>query len=50
MNFGRTEPLPNRPKRVSAETEYSAIFFKGSAEYSAELQNIDNAAYEHFFL
>ena len=63
MRFGRTEPLPNqskwdsaeteslpnRPKWDSAETEYSAKFLKGSAEYSAEPQNINNAAYEHLF-
>ena len=41
--------MPNRPKWDSAETKYSANFFKGSAEYSAELQNINDATYKHFF-
>ena len=49
MRFVRTESLPNRPKWYSAETEYSANFFKGSAEYSAEPQNINDATYKHFF-
>ena len=38
-----TEPLPNRPKLDSVESEYSAISFKGSAEYSAEPLNINDA-------